>query len=106
MAVVVAGAASLAAGLMLHSLAGRSLWVDEALSVSYARQSLPNLFSFFMHGEMNMALFHLLLHFSLNVSASEEGIRALSVAFGVATIPFAYLVAARLYSPVAGGVRA
>jgi mannosyltransferase len=106
MAVVVAGAAALAAGLMLHSLAGRSLWIDEALSVSYARQPLPDLFSFFMHGEMNMALFHLLMHFWLNVSASEDGIRALSVAFGVATIPLAYLVAARLCSPAAGGVAA
>jgi mannosyltransferase len=106
MAVVVAVAAASAAGLMLHSLAEQSLWIDEALSVRYATQSLPDLFSFFKHGEMNMALFHLLLHFWLNVTASEAGIRALSVAFGVATIPLAYLVAARLCSPAAGGVAA
>jgi uncharacterized membrane protein len=104
---VVAAAATVAAAVVIaRSLADRSLWIDEALSVEYARQSLPDLLSFFVHGELNMALYHLLLHYWLHVASSEAGLRAPSAAFAVATIPLAYLLGVRLRSSVAGAIAA
>jgi mannosyltransferase len=91
---------------MTYSLSARSLWIDEALSVTYARQSLGRLFPFFVHGEMNMALYHFLLHFWLRLGDSERVIRSLSVLFALATIPFAYAIGARLFSRRAGALAA
>ena len=89
---------------MTRSLGAKSLWIDEALSVSYAHQSLRDLFPFFIHGEMNMAFYHVLLHFWLGFGERETAIRSLSVLFALAAIPFAYATCARLFSRRAGAL--
>jgi mannosyltransferase len=91
---------------MLDSLDAKSLWIDEALSTTYARQSVPELFDFFVHGEANMALYHLLLHFWLGLGDTEAAVRTLSVVFALATLPFTYALGSRLLSPRAGAVAA
>lgn len=104
--VVVAGVAIVAAVVMGRSLAAKSLWIDETLSLSYAHQSLQDLFTFFVHGEMNMALYHLLLHFWLKLGEGETLVRSLSVLFAVAAIPFGYAICARLFSRRTGALAA
>jgi hypothetical protein len=104
--VIVAGVAIAAAVLIGRSLAAKSLWVDETLSINYAHQSLHDLFPFFVHGEMNMALYHLLLHFWLNLGQGETAVRSLSVIFAVAAIPFGYAICARLFSRRTGAFAA
>jgi hypothetical protein len=104
--VIVAGMAIAAAVLMGRSLAAKSLWIDETLSLNYAHQSLHDLFPFFVHGEMNMALYHLLLHFWLKLGEGETTVRSLSVLFAVAAIPFGYAICARLFSRRAGALAA
>lgn len=104
--VIVIGVAIAAAVVIGRSLAAKSLWIDETLSLSYAHQSLRNLFPFFVHGEMNMALYHLLLHFWLKLGEGETAVRSLSVIFAVAAIPFGYAICARLFSRRTGALAA
>jgi mannosyltransferase len=102
----VAGVAIAAAVVMGRSLAAKSLWIDETLSLKYAHQSLRDLFPFFVHGEMNMALYHVLLHFWLRLGEGEAAVRSLSVLFAVAAIPFGYAICARLFSRRTGALAA
>ena len=74
---------------MTRSLDARSLWIDEVLSRTYSGQHLGGLFSFFVHGELNMALYHFMFHFWLRLGDSEGVIRSLSVIFGLAALAFA-----------------
>jgi uncharacterized membrane protein len=101
---VVAAAIVVFAWLASRSLAAKSFWIDEILSRTYAKQPLGDLFSFFVHGELNMALYHVALHFWLRLGNTEADIRSLSVIFGIAALPFAYALGARLISPRAGAL--
>jgi uncharacterized membrane protein len=101
---VVGLAILVAAWLEIRSLNSRSLWIDEILSRKYASQSLGGLFSFFIHGELNMALYHLFLHFWLRFGDSEVAIRSLSILFSVMTLPFAYVLGKRLVSDWVGAL--
>jgi len=93
-----------AAWMTTRSLGEKSLWIDEILSRRYAHQSVGGLFTFFVHGELNMALYHFVLHFWLHLGDSEAAIRTLSVIFGLAALPLAYLLGARLLSRRAGAL--
>ena len=103
---ILVAAVAAATWFMTRSLAAKSLWIDEALSVGYAHQSFSELFPFFVHGELNMALYHVLLHFWLGFGDSETAVRSLSVVFALASIPFAYAICVRLFSRAAGSVAA
>jgi mannosyltransferase len=103
---LLAVAVVLAAWFAFDSLDAKSLWIDEALSTTYARQSVAGLFEFFVHGEANMALYHLMLHFWLGLGDSEVVLRSLSVLFALGTLPFAYALGGRLLSPRIGAVAA
>jgi mannosyltransferase len=102
--VVAAVTVVLAAWVTTRSLGARSLWIDEILTRTYSHQSLGGLFLFFIHGELNMALYHFLLHFWLRLGDSEAVIRSLSVIFGLAALPLAYGLGARLLSRRAGAL--
>jgi mannosyltransferase len=91
-----------AAWTEIRSLDSRSLWIDEVLSRTYASQSLGGLFSFFVHGELNMALYHLFLHYWLRLGDGEAALRSLSVVFALMTLPFAYVLGKRLVSARVG----
>lgn len=101
---VVAATIVVFAWLASRSLGAKSFWIDEILSRTYARHPLGDLFSFFVHGELNMALYHVALHFWLRLGDTETDIRSLSVIFGIAALPFAYALSARLISPRAGAL--
>jgi mannosyltransferase len=94
------------AGLRLHLLAGRSLWIDEAASVTFAilpwRAFLKVLWGY----QGNMAFYYFLLHGWIHLGDSEFAVRALSVLFGVLTIPAIYLLGVRLFDRPTGLIAA
>jgi mannosyltransferase len=91
-----------AAALRFHSLAAKSFWLDEAMSVEIARLPWHGLFFDLWHREANMAPYYVLLRPWLDVSSSEGFIRSLSVLFSVATIPVVYALGVRLFVRPAG----
>jgi len=88
--------------LRLHLLAVRSLWIDEAASVSFAilpwRAFLKTLWGY----QGNMALYYFVLHGWIHLGESEFAVRSLSVLFGVLTIPAIYLLGERLFNRATG----
>lgn len=98
--------------LMVLSLAlrvrglGISLWLDEGLSVGIASHPLaaiPGLLA----QDGSPPLYYLLLHGWMDVfGRSEEAVRALSLIFGLATVPVAFWAGRSLFSVRAGWVAA
>ncbi|MDH7489184.1 MAG: glycosyltransferase family 39 protein, partial [Anaerolineae bacterium] len=89
----------LAALLRLIRLGAESLWFDEAYSVAFASADL-SLLNFLRPGGFAFTdknVYHILLHFWLNLGHTEFMIRLLSVIFGVATVLVVMGVARRLF---------
>jgi mannosyltransferase len=94
------------AALRLHSLAARSLWIDEAASVSFASLAWKPFLKVLWGYQGNMAFYYFLLHGWIHLGDSEFAVRSLSVLFGVLTIPAIYLLAARLFDRPTGLISA
>lgn len=86
-----------AAIIRLHALAGRGLWLDEAISVSISKNSIAALFQVIRDREIYMALYYGVLHYWLLLGDSEFAIRLLSVIFSVATLPVVCALGRRLF---------
>jgi mannosyltransferase len=97
---------ALAAALRLHSLAAKSFWFDEGVSVAIARLDWYNFARILWRREANMSLYYLLLHFWLHFGGSEFFVRTLSVLFAVASIPVIYLLGRRLFDSQVGLITA
>src|ERR1700692_4655526 len=67
----------LAATLRLHALTAKSFWLDEGISIEFARLPWPQFLHVMWSGEANMALYYLLLRFWLAIGSSEGFIRGL-----------------------------
>jgi mannosyltransferase len=94
--------AGLAAVLRFHSLAAKSFWFDEGVSVAIARLDWYNFARILWRREANMSLYYLLLHYWLHFGGSEFFVRALSVLFGIASVPAIYLLGRRLFDSRVG----
>ena len=94
--------AGLAAVLRFHSLAAKSFWFDEGVSVAIARLDWYNFARILWRREANMSLYYFLLHFWLYFGGSEFFVRALSVLFAVASVPVIYLLGRRLFDSRVG----
>lgn len=92
----------LAAFLRFHALTARSFWLDEGLSVSFARLPWPRFLQTMASREANMVLYYLLLRFWLILGDSEGFIRGLSVLFSVASVPLIFFLGARLFGRKTG----
>ncbi len=103
---LLAGITGLAAVLRFHSLAAKSLWFDEGVSVAIARLDAYNFVRILWRREANMSLYYLLLHPWLHLGASEFRVRTLSVLFAVASIPVIYLLGRRLFDSRVGLIAA
>jgi mannosyltransferase len=90
-------AAIVSAVLMLASLGQRPLWFDETVSVEAARLSTPSLAHYVATIESNMSLYHVLLHLWLGLGSGDGFARALSVVFGLMTLPVLFALARRLF---------
>ncbi len=92
--------------MRLHSLAARSLWIDEAASVSFASLAWKPFIKTLWGYQGNMALYYFLLRGWIHLGDSEFVVRSLSVLFGVLTIPAVYMLAARLFDRPTGLISA
>ena len=98
--------AGLAAVLRFHSLAAKSFWFDEGVSVAIARLDWYNFARILWRREANMSQYYFLLHFWLRLGGSGFFVRALSVLFAVASIPVIYLLGRRLFDSRVGLIAA
>jgi uncharacterized membrane protein len=81
----------LGACLRLYRIGAQPLWVDEATSLRFARDSLTQLWSWStLVDPGNPPLYYSLLHGWLVFGDSEASLRLLSALFGVLTIPLVY----------------
>jgi mannosyltransferase len=82
---------ALGALLRLYRIGAQPLWLDEASSLRFARQTLRELWSWgTLVDPGNPPLYYSLLHGWLVFGDSEASLRLLSVLFGVLTIPLVY----------------
>jgi len=93
---------AVAAVLRLHSLAAKSFWFDEGVSVAIARLDWYNFARILWRREANMSLYYLFLRGWLHFGGSEFFIRSLSVFFAVVSIPVIFLLGRRLFDSRVG----
>jgi len=86
-----------AALLMLLFLGEKSIWLDEALSISIARLDFASMWQMMSTMQIDQSLYHILLHFWASLGTSEFIIRSLSAVFALGTVPLVYLLGARSF---------
>jgi mannosyltransferase len=90
------------AALRLHLLSGRSIWIDEGASISFATLPWPSFLRTLWGYQGNMALYYFVLRPWIRLGDSEFAVRSLSVLFGVLTIPAIYFLGTRLFDRATG----
>ena len=88
-----------AGGLRCFRLDARSLNLDEGFSVFLARTSPEEFWRVIGRGELNMALYYVLLRGWSHGATGEFGWRLLSVLLGTLTVPAVYLLGRRVFGP-------
>jgi mannosyltransferase len=89
-----------------YHIGAQSLWIDELYSATYAKMNFSDLF-LNLKGELNPPLYFLLLHYwVIWFGYSETALRAMSLAFGILTIPMIFTVAKELFTPLTGLISA
>jgi mannosyltransferase len=88
----------IATGLRLYMLGARSLWLDEGMSVGFARLPWPEFTELLWQREGNMSLYYVLLRWWLSVGDSEARIRGLSVIASVGAVIAIYFLGKRLFN--------
>ena len=78
--------------LRLYNLGGNSLWLDEASTLGFARQSFVGIWESTAGGEFNPPLFYWLEHGMLVFGESEFVLRLLPALLGILTIPVVYFI--------------
>jgi mannosyltransferase len=87
----------LAAFLRIHAITSKSFWMDEGMSVEYARLPWHIFLRAAWNREANMALYYILLRYWLLLGHSDGFVRGLSALFSVATVPLLYDLGRRLF---------
>ena len=94
-------------GLAVRLASHRGLWVDEAISVTQARQPLGTMLATLRDNDVHPPLHHLLLWVTVRVAGSGElAVRMPSIIAGTLTIPAVYGLARELYDRRTGIVAA
>jgi mannosyltransferase len=76
----------------------QSLWLDEALTVVFARPNLPQMFDILITQDLHPPLYYFGLHFWLKVAGqSEFSARFLSVVAGVPAVPGTFVLGEALF---------
>jgi uncharacterized membrane protein len=78
--------------LRFYNLGYNSLWLDEASTLTFAVQSIPDIWQATTAGEFNPPLFYWIEHIMLIFGNSEVVLRFIPALLGVLTIPLVYLV--------------
>jgi 4-amino-4-deoxy-L-arabinose transferase-like glycosyltransferase len=100
----IAGIMVLAAVASAVRLGSHNVWLDEAYSVKIAGLHGGFFWHALLHGDPNMTLYYVLLHFWLPLGTSEAAVRALSALWTVATVPVLYVLARRLLGSTVGWI--
>ncbi len=91
------GIVLLAAILRILFIGTKSLWLDEAASVAFARMDWPAFWHTLATREANMGLYYLLLRGWMHLGDTEAVLRGLSLIFSLATIPVVFVLGTRLF---------
>lgn len=86
----------LGAFLRLFQLGAASLWLDEASTLTFARQSVTQIWGSLSAGEFNPPLFWWAEHAMLIFGESEAVLRLIPAILGILTIPSFYLIGTEL----------
>jgi mannosyltransferase len=95
---------AIGASLRMFHLGAPSFWVDEALSVEFARLSWPRFVHLMQTRELNMLPYYLLLRVWIHLGTAEWIVRSLSVVCSIATLPILYRLGVRLFSVRVGQI--
>ena len=90
--------------LRMYDLDGKSLWLDEGLSVWQAERDLAFLMEYLAKSENHMPLYSVLLHYWLYINDSVFWIRFMSVMPSTLVIPVVYKLGRTLHSSRSGVV--
>ncbi|MCU1298854.1 MAG: hypothetical protein JWO91_3132, partial [Acidobacteriaceae bacterium] len=103
---ILAAITTCGAFLRFHSLATKTFWFDEGMSIGIARLDWVNFARILWRREANMSLYYLSVRPWLHFGASEFFVRSLSVIFGLAAIPALYSLGRRLFNSRVGLIAA
>ncbi|HDQ07729.1 MAG TPA: phospholipid carrier-dependent glycosyltransferase [Methanoculleus sp.] len=78
--------------LRFYHLGFNSIWLDEACTLDFARNSLSGIFDLIDQGEVNPPLFYYLEHFMLSFGEGETVLRFVPALFGTLTVPAIYIL--------------
>ncbi|HYZ78949.1 MAG TPA: glycosyltransferase family 39 protein [Gaiellaceae bacterium] len=92
-----AAAVAVASGLGLYHLGSRSLWGDEAFSVTLARKPFGEFWRVVSESQANMSLYYFLLRPWTALGDGEAVVRLLSLLAGVLAVAVLYRAAERLF---------
>lgn len=84
-------------GLRLYLLADKSIWLDEAFSITISQHGLFDLLRLVFLTDTHPPLYYLALKIWLLFGDGETQVRILSAIFSIAAIPLIYLVAANIF---------
>jgi mannosyltransferase len=97
---------ALVAALSFYSIADKSLWLDEAFSVALARLDWSEMWRVITVREANMGLYHVLLHYWMQLGTGEFEVRSLSAITAIASIAPIYAIGVRLFGVNTGIIAA
>ena len=101
----ICGLTLLALLLNLVHLGTKSIWLDEATSIAYARLDLAPFIGVLTRHDSNMALYYVLLKlWEKMFGESEVAVRSLSALCGALSVPALYLLGRRLFGRTVGVV--
>src|SRR5215813_22481 len=93
----------LALVLNFQTLESRSIVLDEAASILYARRTISSLLLMLTGDDPNMGLYYVLLHFWVRIAGdSEAAVRSLSAVFAALAVPTLYFLGEGLFGRTAG----
>jgi mannosyltransferase len=103
-ALLLAGILAIGGVLRLLHLGAPSFWLDEALSVAYARLPWSQFAHLMQNRELNMLPYYIILRGWLHFGADEWIVRSLSALCSIATLPLFYALGARLFGTRVGRI--
>jgi mannosyltransferase len=103
-ALLVAGTVAIGSVFRLLHLGAPSFWLDEALSVAYARLPWPRFAQLMQSRELNMLPYYLALRGWIHFGTVEWVVRSLSAIFSIATLPLFYALGVRLFGTRVGRI--
>ncbi len=101
---LVGGIIAIGIALRILYLGAPSFWLDEALSVAFARLSWSRFAHLTVSRELNMLPYYLLLRGWIRLGTEEWIVRSLSALCSIATLPLFYRLGTRLFGARVGRI--